>query len=126
MVHMRNISGFNYAGGLTRAEISPKENRITLMVGKPGQKWKPGMGHTYTIVSAFNTKTQSTWGNGTVEACRMVITATAITSQLKTMSIDDQLSWSAKPMGLRGARLMTADSLEKVLAEMQSAKHPPS
>lgn len=108
-----------------RVEISPRENRTTLIVGKPGQNWKRGMGHTYTVVSAFNTKTQDTWGNGTVEAWRMVIAATETASQLKTMSIDDQLSWSTKLMALRSAGLMTADSLDKVLAEMCVPKRTP-
>jgi hypothetical protein len=108
-----------------RVQVSSKENRKTLIVGQPGEKWRAGMGHTYTVITAFNSKTQDVWGNGTVEAWRQVITAIGITAELKTMSVDEQISWSGKIMGLRGAGLLTADNLEKVLAEMRSSKQTP-
>jgi hypothetical protein len=108
-----------------RVEISSKENRRTLIVGKPEEKWRAGMGHTYTVITAFNSKTQDMWGNGTAESWRQAISAIGITAELKTMNIDEQLTWSAKLMALRGSGLMTADNLEKVLTEMRSSRQPP-
>jgi hypothetical protein len=109
-----------------RVQVSSKENRRTLIVGQPGEKWRAGMGHTYTVISAFNAQTQDVWGDGTAEAWRQVITAIEITAELKTMSVDEQISWSGKIMGLRGAGLLNADNLEKVLAEMHSPKPVPA
>jgi hypothetical protein len=109
-----------------RVQVSSKENRKTLIVGQPGEKWRAGMGHTYTVITAFNAQTQDVWGDGTVEAWRQVITAMEITTELKTMSIDEQISWSTKIMGLRGAGLLNADNLQKVLTEMRSSKPAPA
>lgn len=106
----------------TRVEISAKKNGRTLIVGEPGQKFRAGMGHTYTVVAAYNQTTQEDWGSSTIEAWRLVLASIEITAELKPMSVDRQLSWSAKILALRGAGLVTADNLEKLLAEMRSSK----
>lgn len=103
-------------------EVSPTKNMRTILIGDPGTKLHRWRGHTYTVVSAFNNETKQLWGPGTLDAWRIVIAAIGITDQLKTMSLDEQLTWSTKIFALRDAGLVNADNLEKLLAEMRHSE----
>lgn len=105
-----------------RAQVSVSKNVRTLLVGDPGSKQRRWNGHTYTVVSAFNTQTKEVWGQATLDAWRLAVAAMEIAKNLKSLSIDEQLAWSAKLSQLQAAGLMSADNLEKLLAEMQNSK----
>jgi hypothetical protein len=106
----------------TRAQVSVAKNMTTLLVGDPGSKQRRWSGHTYTVVSAFNTRTKEVWGQATLDAWRLAVAAMEIARNLKSLSLDEQLAWSAKLSQLQAAGLMNADNLEKFLAEIRDSR----
>lgn len=109
-----------------RAQISAAKNARTILVGDPGAKLHRWRGHTYTVISAFNADTKEVWGQGSLDAWRLVVAAIDIVGELKTLPLDDQIKWSGKLSALQAAGLMTPENLEKLLAEMRNSESPSS